>query len=176
LDVLAFCRAGDSLSGAWPLPHMQRLASSLQTPPAADAVATWRAQGSLRPVAGGPPEVWLHLHGQATVALQCQRCLCTMSEALTVERQFRFVRHEDEAARLDEELEDDVLVLPARLDLIELLEDELILGLPIVPRHDGVCPDPLPVRVDAEVDTAPAPHAFAALAALKGRSGGGPAG
>lgn len=172
LDVLAFCRAGDSLSGAWPLAQMHRLATSLEGPQAADAVAPWSAQGTLRQVSGAQPEVWLHLQGRATVTLQCQRCLRAMTENLVVDRHFRFVRHEDEAARLDEEIEDDVLVLPTRLDLPELLEDELILALPIVPRHEGECPEPLPVRDDAQADAAPAAHAFAALAALKGRTGG----
>jgi uncharacterized protein len=176
LDVLAFCRAGDNLSGAWPLVQMQRLAASLDGAPAADAVAAWSAKGLLRPVAGGQPEVWLHLQGAAAVTLQCQRCLRAMTEDLAVDRHFRFVRHEDEAARLDEEIEDDVMVLPTRLDLTELLEDELILALPIVPRHSGVCPDPLPLRADKGLKEASAPHAFAALAALRGHTGGGTSG
>jgi uncharacterized protein len=46
-----------------------------------------------------------------------------------------------------------------------LVEDELILSLPIVPRHDQ-CPDPLPMPVD-ELDEGPAAHPFQALAALK---------
>jgi len=176
LDVLAFCRGGEGLSGAWPLSRLERLATSLEAASAADAMVTWSAQGSLRPVTGGQPEIWLHLQGQATVSLQCQRCLRAMSQALVVDRHFMFVRHEDDAARLDEELEDDVLVLPPRLDLIELLEDELILALPIVPRHEGACPEPLPVRDDPADDEAAAPHAFAALAALKGRTGAGGSG
>jgi uncharacterized protein len=176
LDVLAFCRAGDSLSGEWPLAQMPRLCSSLEAAPAADAAVSWSVQGTLRPVAGGQAEVWLHLQGQATVSLQCQRCLRAMTESLAVDRRFRFVRHEDEAARLDEEIEDDVMVLPTRLDLIELLEDELILVLPIVPRHPVPCPDPLPLRADSAEDEAPAPNPFAALAALRGRTGGGTSG
>jgi uncharacterized protein len=91
-----------------------------------------------------------------------------MSETLRVQRRFRFMRSEEEALRLDEDSEDDVLVLPARLDLLELLEDELILALPIVPRHE-VCPTPLPMPVQAEAAEAPAPNPFAALAALRGR-------
>ena len=71
-----------------------------------------------------------------------------------------------EAAQLDEHSEDDVLALPQRLDLHELLEDELILALPIVPRH-GVCPQALPLAAVPEAEAAPNP--FAALAALRGR-------
>ena len=92
-----------------------------------------------------------------------------MNEALRVQRRFRFVRSEEEALRLDEESEDDVLVLPARLDLLEFLEDELILALPIVPRHDA-CPSPLPLAALTSQE-APAPNPFAALAALRGQNG-----
>jgi len=107
------------------------------------------------------------------VPLQCQRCLQTMTQTLRVDRRFRFVRNEEQAAELDEESDDDVLALPTRLDLVALLEDELILALPIVPRHDS-CPQPLPIQPAAEADEEAAPHPFAALAALRGRSGGKP--
>lgn len=174
IEVLSFCREGEPLQGHWPLAALDRLAASLEGRPAADAQVQWLAHGQLRPVTGGEPEVWLHLQASVEVRLQCQRCLQAMPETLRVDRRFRFVRHEDEAERLDEELEDDVLVLPQRLDLIELLEDELILALPLVPRHPGTCPQPLPLEAKPEA-AEPAPHPFAALAALRGRSGGGQA-
>ena len=165
LDVTAFCRQDGQLQGDWPLSAMPRLAAGVQAlKPGAQA--SWSAQGSLRPVTGGPAEVWLHMQGRAEVSLECQRCLQPMTELLEVDRRFRFVRHEAEAAKLDEESEDDVLALPQRLDLHELLEDELILALPIVPRH-GVCPQALPLAAEPEAEVAPNP--FAALAALRGR-------
>jgi len=157
LALHAFCQGGGPLHGRWPLSGMARLSTSFCA--ASDGDATWRARGWLVPVLGGEPEVWLELQGEAEVPLECQRCLQPMKEGLQVQRRFRFVRSEDEAARLDEESEDDVLALPARLDLQSLLEDELILALPIVPRH-GVCPEPLE-------EAAPAPNPFAALAALR---------
>jgi uncharacterized protein len=59
--------------------------------------------------------------------------------------------------------------MPARgrLDLLPLLEDELILAVPLVPRHER-CPEPLPLPAD-EPDEMPAEHPFAKLAALKQR-------
>lgn len=165
LDVVALCQGGGTLHGRWPLSGMARLSGSFCA--ASDGDATWRARGWLVPVLGGEPEVWLELQGEAEVPLECQRCLQPMKEGLQVQRRFRFVRSEDEAARLDEESEDDVLALPARLDLQSLLEDELILALPIVPRH-GVCPEPLPLPAAEPLEEeAPAPNPFAALAALR---------
>ena len=65
-----------------------------------------------------------------------------MAQAVEVQRSFRFVNSEAEAERLDEECEDDVLALGQPLDLQALVEDELILGSPLVPMH-GSCPQPL---------------------------------
>ena len=86
---------------------------------------------------------------------------------LEAERRIYFVEGEDAAAALDAENEDDVLALTPTLDLQALVEDELLLALPLVPRHE-VCPEPLP-RALVEDDPAreAADHPFAALAALK---------
>jgi uncharacterized protein len=171
LELLAFCRSGATVQGTWPQAGMARLAGSLAAP--GDADVAWSASGQTRPVTGGDAEVWLHLTAGTTVLLECQRCLQPMTQVLQVDRNFRFVRGEAEAARLDEELEDDVLELPPRLDLHALVEDELILTLPLVPRHER-CPAPLPLQPGVEVAEAPPPNPFAALAALRRRGPGGP--
>jgi uncharacterized protein len=172
LDVAALCRNGQALEGRWPLATMTRLADGLAGPPG-DGDVAWQARGSTVPVAGGEAELWLALEAQAPVLLQCQRCLQPLAETLAVDRRVRFVRGEDEAARLDEESDDDVLALPARLDLHALVEDELILALPLVPRHE-VCPEPLPLpKAEPAADAGDAaeakPNPFAALAALRKR-------
>ena len=99
--------------------------------------------------------------------LECQRCLMSVAADVTAQRSFLFVHGEDTAAELDSDSEDDVLALTRSLDVRELIEDELLLALPIVPRHE-TCPQPL--LLASEPDAAPeeeAPHPFAALAALK---------
>jgi uncharacterized protein len=172
LDLRRFARDGALLEGAWPQDRFTRLATSLM-PPLADAPpqpVTWRAQGQQRLVPGGEPQIWLHIQGHAVVRLECQRCLQPLNEALQVDRHLRFVAGEDEAARLDEESEDDVLAMVARLDVFELLEDELILALPLVPRHDA-CPQPLDATATLAMPVAgeAPPHPFAALAALRAK-------
>ncbi len=169
LDVRTLCREGDRLQGEWPLARMPRLGSSLEGAPPAGAAVAWSAQGESRPVTGGEPQLWLHLVAHAEVQLQCQRCLQPLRHALAVDRRFLFVRSEADAERLDEELEDDVMVLPVRLDLPEVLEDELILALPLVPRHEGACPQPLPLLVPDAVPEEERANPFAALAALRRR-------
>lgn len=175
LDVAAFARAEAVLEGELASVDLPRLAASAL--PADDGATPppvrWRAEGSLRPVTGSEPEIWLRLQGEGAVTLQCQRCLQPVVEPLAVDRRFRFVRGEDEAARLDEELEDDVLALERSFDVIELLEDEFLLELPLVPRHES-CPQPLPMAVEpVEAPAEERSHPFAALEALrKGKPAG----
>ncbi|MFZ2989514.1 YceD family protein, partial [Ideonella sp.] len=98
--------------------------------------------------------------------LCCQRCLGPVGTEMALDRWVRFVSDEESAAALDAESEDDVLALERWMDLRELIEDELLLALPLVPRHQ-VCPAPLPLPSDADVEESPAPNPFAVLAKLK---------
>lgn len=170
VNVRALCEDGAELKGEWPLTGMTRLVESLFERPHDGGAVTWRAAGRLQPVTGGPPALWLQLQAEAGVTLQCQRCLQALQQRLQVDRPFRFVATEAEAEALDEVAEEDVLVLAPRLDLRELVEDELILALPIVPRHEGACPEPLPLAGGPPPEEAESrPNPFAVLAALKGK-------
>jgi uncharacterized protein len=170
LPVRDFSELGAELEGSTPLASLRRLCASACEAPPAGEVAEWLARGRLVSTPGTEPESWLHLQGQATITLECQRCLRPMSQLLKVDREFRFVATEAQAEALDEWAEEDVMVLPPRLDLTGLLEDELILSLPLVPRHEPACPEPLLAVDRAELPggaAADAPHPFAALAALR---------
>lgn len=171
LDVEAFAKDGDELAGEWPLAGLARLSESAHAdarPGDSDRVV-WQARGELRPVRGDRPQVWLHVGAQTQMKLECQRCLQPVSAHLQAQRSFQFAADEATAAEIDAESEDDVLVLTRALDLRDLVEDELILALPLVPRHDE-CPSPLiaPAAIDEPQEVRPNP--FAALAALKGKS------
>jgi uncharacterized protein len=171
LDVEAFAKQAARLEGDWPLADMARIVETTHPQAVhagADAVH-WQARGESRPVRGAPPQTWLHLQANARVALECQRCLEPVQADLQAERSFLFVHGEETAAALDADSEDDVLALTHALDLRSLVEDELLLSMPLVPRHE-ICPQPLPVASDEVVAADPPPHPFAALAALKGRS------
>ncbi len=169
LDVRAFAEAGATLEGDLEQRQLHRLQESLVATDLAPPPVRWQAQGEQRPVAGGAPETWLTLQASTRVTLSCQRCLQPMTQDLQIDRRFRFVQTEEEAARLDEEIEDDVLAAARWFDLMELLEDELILALPLVPRHAN-CPQPLPLPEEPAEEAQPNP--FAALAALRRPPGG----
>ena len=175
IHVRALAQDAGQVAGAWPQSALPRLTEGLFVPPAESELVHWSAQASLRAQAGLAAQIWLHLKAAGSVSLQCQRCLQAVTVRLDVDRHYRFVHSEEEAERLDEVSEEEILVLTPRLDLQELVEDELILSLPLVPRHVGLCPVPLPLPVDDLSDESPKPNPFAALAALR-KSGGGPGG
>ena len=187
LHVAHFAADAQALEGDWAIAELPRLAESecpidagsplkaraadappLPTRSSSDLTrrVRWRATGSLRPV-GGEKQVWLALQADADVILQCQRCLLPLDEAVHVDRQFRFVDDEATAAALDDEMEDEVLALPKSLNLRDLVEDEMLLALPLVPRHD-VCPEPVTLQFgDVEIVEADTAHPFAGLALLR---------
>ncbi|MDT7834510.1 YceD family protein [Aquabacterium sp. OR-4] len=170
LDVAAFAADGGALAGQWPGDSLVRLAES-QSPPQDVPLGEvrWQVQGERRAVAGGEAELWLALSADTRVWLSCQRCLQPFEVPLALARRIRFVRGEAQAEALDAEIDDDVLALSRSIDLRELVEDELLLALPLVPRHSQ-CPMPLPMAADAaSADDAPAERAnpFAVLQSLK---------
>lgn len=167
LDVKAFAQTEGALEGASPLTQWTRL-SLEQVPGDLQAGAVrWRLEGYAVPVAGGADEIWLDLDAEVDLPMQCQRCLKPVLTTVVAERSFRFVADEATAAALDDEAEEDILVLSRDLDALALVEDELIMALPLVPRHE-VCPEALPmVAGDPLVQEEVRPHPFAALAGLK---------
>lgn len=169
LDIQAFAQAGAELQGQMPLAEWPRLlAEQLASEAAESGAVHWRLQGIMVPVTGGSPQVGLVLRADVNLALQCQRCLTPVMEKVVAERDFIFVADEATAEALDEDSEADVLVMSRDFDALALVEDELILCLPLVPRH-SVCPQSLPDSV-ADADFAAAserPNPFAKLAALK---------
>lgn len=167
LDVAAFAAAGGTLSGEWPLSDFARLpeAPDEARSSVADPVR-WQADGRMARLVGVGLQPALHLRAQAKLVLRCQRCLGPLSAIVQAERHIGFVDGEDAAAALDAESDDDVLARVPALDLRELVEDELLLALPLVPRHD-VCPDPLPLRDPEDAALSDAGNPFAALAALR---------
>jgi uncharacterized protein len=168
LDVRAFSREGATLTGEAPLAQWARLAAESEvvwvSPP-----VQWQARGEAVAEVGAQDQVWLHLEVHAALPLLCQRCLSTVLTPVDVDRSFRFVADEATALALDDGEEEDLLVISREFNLIELVEDEVILAMPLVPLH-GTCPEPLQMSDQAppfDLEEEKRPHPFAALAGLK---------
>jgi uncharacterized protein len=170
LDVKSFAQESGALEGHEPLGRFPRLLAETQGR-GADAPVNWTARGELRNSGHVNPEVWLHLRADAVLALTCQRCLTQVDVPVAVDRRFRFAPDEEAAAAQDEEAEEDVLALSRSFDLVGLLEDEVLMEIPLAPRH-GTCPIPVTLAAvdpDFEAAAAERENPFAALELLKGR-------
>jgi uncharacterized protein len=168
LDESGFAEASASISASDPLQAYERLSAELADP-AADLTVNWEAVGQRRRGAEGAPVSWLHLTAGAKVPLVCQRCLAPVDVDLNVDRWFRFAADEAAAAAEDEESEEDVLVSSRDFDLQVLIEDELLMEIPVTPRHE-VCPEPVKLSAadpDFESAEAARPNPFAVLGALR---------
>lgn len=159
-------------AGSVDLEELPRLRSDLDPSGLPVQPVAWRALAQWRERAGGEPELWLQLRASAQLPLTCQRCLTPVVQVLTVDRWFRFVDSEEVAQAEDDDCEEDLLVFESQFDLLNLLEDELLMALPLVPMHE-TCPD-LPAlahrsRVPGPADGDDRPHPFAVLAGLKGK-------
>lgn len=98
----------------------------------------------------------------------CQRCLQSVTVVVATEPRVMFVRSQDEERRLSEDIAAEVVVVTGPLALSELVEDELLLAMPMTPLHaEGVCESmPAPVsRSTKAVEEKPNP--FAVLSTIK---------
>lgn len=186
VDLRQLATEGHPLSGETSLLAFERLSSDFPDvakalgPAVWAARAEWRQQVSdavaaeLKGKLAPARQLWLHVEAKAEVPQVCQRCLGAFAQPVEVDRWFRFVSDEATADAEDEASEEDVLVMEPRFDLHTLIEDELLLALPLIPMHD-ICPEP--VRMSAgelPEDKAPEkPHPFAALAGLRKAGDGG---
>jgi uncharacterized protein len=167
LDVKAFAEQGAQFSGEDVLrDHPRLLVETHGRGP--EAPVTWSARGELRNPRHLNPQVWLHLHAGALMSLTCQRCLAPVDVPVSVDRSFRFAADESAAAAEDDQSEEDVLAMSRDFDLIELVEDELLMELPIAPRH-GTCPPVKLMVADPGFEDAPSgrDNPFAALGKLR---------
>lgn len=159
IDAFDFVRQpGREAQGTVALEDLERLVEDL---PVQDSDASWHAKSERGPLG----EPLLRLTIDASVVLECQRCLNDFTLPLHTEAVLHIVRTEaqldvedivrngddDEDDDEDEVVEDALperVLGSARFNLLEQVEDELILCVPYVPRHD-VCPEPLvaPVSV-----------------------------
>ena len=114
---------------------------------------------------------FLVVRARTEARLECQRCMQLFDQALKVDTRLLLVESESELE--DEESQEDDPEAPDRVlgsmhfDVLELVEDELILALPYVPRHE-VCPSlPEALQVQEEGSETGRPSPFSVLAALK---------
>lgn len=156
IDSFAFAREGRVLEGALELSCLERL-HDLVTEVSGEV--HYRLQGSKGE--WGQPQLRLTVAG--FLPLSCQRCLEAIRFEIDVDRVLELVPEGAEMSQ--DELEDDTrdfLPVAGSLDVAELVEDEILLILPVAPRHENCG---LPGAAEAGERISP----FADLAKLKGK-------
>lgn len=167
LNLQELAQDGQPWSETTFIKDLQRLAAEAQGLTPTDAVQ-WQMTGELRPQAGADDQVWLHLSAEASVPLTCQRCMTTVATPVEVDQWYRFVDSEEIAMAEDDEAEEDLLVMAPQFDVMALLEDELLMALPLVPMHETCPVTPVFSAGDPAVEAAEAkPNPFAVLGQLK---------
>jgi uncharacterized protein len=162
-DAFRLARLRESLRGDATMADLPRLAQSVLDPA---ATVHYDIQGRVDDE--GHPGAVMKLSGR--LPLRCERCNASLQFMLERDVPFRFVHDEQELNALpieDDEVEE--VVGSQVTDLLAWVEDEAILSLPLVPRHED-CAVP---HADAPEPADPGrPNPFAALAKLKRGDGG----
>jgi len=122
--------------------------------------------------------VWFDAEVSAQAPMECQRCLDTVHIPLDLKMHLALVENESLIERLDEDA--DFIVLGenesstkgsidhnAVVDLLALIEDELLLLVPLSPRHDVCQHKHQPTEQDVAEEKRDNP--FDVLASLKGK-------
>lgn len=166
LDAWRMVAAGRSLEGEVALATMERLHPSLAEDSGHARFALAFGRDPLLGFAS------LDLSVEAAPVLTCQRSLRAFALPVMVVQRYGLLRREEDAAGLPADVEPLLLDEDGALRPRDLVEDELILALPLIP----VAPDSEAVERDWPPQDGPVaetPHPFAALAAFKPRGGAG---
>ncbi len=154
IDSVEFARAGEELSGSVPVAELARLSDSL-----------YDTQGALQFELKGGRDVRqrfrLRLAVNGSIDLQCQRCLGQLVFPLSTQTNLLVLT--DQTGGETGEIEDlDGVPAGPAVDVWSLVEDEVLLALPLAPRHaEGECSPAVKETGSAVVSP------FAALAKLR---------
>lgn len=161
IDSLEFARSEREMSGSVPLASLERLADMLADQ---NGELAWSVRGELVDGADGERQACLVIEVSGEVRLICQRCLLALPFPLAIENRLLPVppgKPWPEEA-LDEMLAStfDPIEALAEQPLLDLVEDEVLLALPLAPRHASCG---TPKHDDGRAAASP----FAQLAQLK---------
>jgi uncharacterized protein len=157
VDTFELSRTGESRSGVAPVARFGRLCAELAD---ASGELRWTIEGGRHAI--GLPQLTMEVQGE--VKLVCQRCLTPFTHAIATDTVLVLARDDEDADATEQRLDDDsidVILGDAQQDLLQLVEDDALLALPLSPRHQ-VCPGDAPV-VPQDKRESP----FAALKSLK---------
>ena len=131
IDGLEFAKSGARLQGSWPVAGFERLRDALHTD---DGTLRYELLGV--PQEQGCPVLRLRVDG--ALRLACQRCLGALEFPLHIEVALRLAATQaeiDAEPLAAEGLES--IVAGKEMPVRAMIEDEVLLAIPIAPRHQG---------------------------------------
>jgi len=156
IDSLEFARNSGTLRGKIAVADLARLQDA---PHSREGTLEYTIRGGMDGL--GRPA--LHCEVQGDLQLTCQRCLEGYTYPLAVRTDLVLMQDEAALAESDNEADTDAILADPRMDVLALVEDEVLLALPISPMHpSGECADKTVSGPSLRTD-----NAFAVLAALK---------
>jgi uncharacterized protein len=159
IDSIDFAKNGREISGEAPLAEMTRLLDMLDMLESPQGVLSYTVRGGMNSFG----VLLLNVSMAGHVQLCCQRCLNVMDYPISLEERLLLRDQVSLDALGDDEEEFDSILAEAHLDVLNILEEEILLSLPIAPRHEsGDCMAAANGNRQGE-----AKNPFAALAELK---------
>ena len=149
---LEFAQTQQALAGEINVYSCDRLAETL-LPSSTDAYIHFKLTGAAKQLRNPS----LHLHIEAKLPVTCQRCLDEM--LLNINLDFNYIICNALPTEIDENDDTDWLEAAPEMNLQALIEDELLLAMPIAPMHDHDCSK-------QSMQSGEKPHPFAVLKGL----------
>jgi DUF177 domain-containing protein len=158
IDSLDFAGNGRYISGEVQVAELPRLFEMLENP---RGVLKYTVQGGV----DTQDTHFLDLSVSGRCQLRCQRCLGGLDYQVQLDTHL-LLRDQDSLDLLDEiaggDEEFDSILADEHMDILDMLEEEILLSLPIAPKHEfGAC------QAASDVHRNEARHPFAVLAKLK---------
>lgn len=156
IDSLDFAANGKQIDAQVPVGELPRLLDLLDNP---QGMLHYSLQGGVDNL--GRPVLDVSIDGSCQ--LRCQRCLSGLDYAIQHEARLMLCDQASLDVLEDEEEDFDGILADAHLDVLALLEEEILLTLPIAPKHDlGACQ-----VAEGKNKQEGEPHPFAVLEKLK---------
>jgi uncharacterized protein len=130
IDGLQFSRAALERRGSVGMERLPRLAQL--------RCSTEGLEYRLRGGRAGNGKPCLRLSVVGSLGLVCQRCLDPIQVPIAIDAELQLAENAREISEADDEI--DRVIASRHMDVAWLVEDEVILALPMAPRHDECVP------------------------------------
>ena len=126
IDGLQFARGAETLKGTLDSSRLRRLAEM--------RCATTGLSYELRGKTDAEGRAWLQVLASGTLTLECQRCLGPLAFPLALRSELLLAESERDIELADDDV--DRVLAGKAMDVCQLIEDEVLLALPMAPKHE----------------------------------------